>query len=214
MTAHTPPMDLHMTACRRMLGDADTPAFVLLTILLWAFGDELMGDPAEGIEGMDTTEVWAATNERFGVWIPEEGENRLNALMLALQGDLFYRDVEIFRAVVAALPDGDLGDIIDGGVSDLTAADLMWSLLEVEMAAGFDEETRPEFSWGVKDLIADTLREEQEDLSIADENVSEMFDDLLQRLEEIGVPHGALRLLDKRYDPTENPVVDEELLPV
>lgn len=188
-----------------MLGDPDTPGFVLLTIILWAFGDAVFGNDHE--EGMDSAELWASVYDRFGVWVTEEGENKLNALMLAVDGDAFYRDPEAFRAVCEALPDGDLGDIIDGALGDLTLADMMWSLLEVRMTleAIMGETDDPEFSPAVRSVIEQVRQEEAFEENAATEAIDDAFDDMLRRLEEIGCAPGALRLLDSRYDPSENP---------
>lgn len=198
---HQSPIQLDIGKARVALGDPDTPAFVLLTIAMWAFGDQVLGDPAEGIEPMDPAELWAGLNELFGTWVPEEGENKLNALLLALQGDLFYRDVEVFHSVAQALLDGDLGDLINGQFDDLSAVEIMWAVLEVELARD-DEQGPPEFSSGVSELINRTMIIEQEDHDEDTAFVRQEYFRMLDQLREIGVPTSAIRALDEEYAET------------
>ncbi len=198
---HIAPIQLNTAKARVALADPDTPGLVLLTIAMWAFGDRVLGDPEGDVEAMDPSELWAGLNEIFGAWVSEEGENKLNALMLALQGDLFYRDVEVFQAVSTALFDGDLGDLVDGGFEDLTATEIMWAVLEVELARE-DEEGPPEFSEGVQAYIAKALAMEQEDQEANSAEVHQAYTAMLDLLRDIGVPLSALRLWDTEYTET------------
>ena len=198
---HRPPIQLDIGKARVALTDPDTPGLVLLTIAMWAFGDAVLGDPENDVEPMDPSEVWAGLNEIFGSWVSEEGENKLNALMLALQGDLFYRDVEVFQAVCTALFDGDLGDLVTTGFEDLTATEIMWAVLEVELARE-DEEGPPEFSSGVQNYIGNALAQEQDN---QDENAAEIklaYRAMLDQMKGIGVPVSAIRLWDAEYAET------------
>lgn len=195
------PIQIDIGKARVALGDPDTCAFVLLTIAMWAFGDEVLGDPETGVEPMDPSELWAGLNETFGTWVTDEGENKLNALMLALQGDLFYRDIEVFSAVSQALFDGDLGDLINGTFDDLSTVEIMWATLEVELARE-DEDGPPQFSDAITDMINRLLLMEQEN---HDEDVGLVraeYYKLLDQLREIGVPGAAIRMLDEEYSET------------
>lgn len=198
---HVSPIDLDFGAARVALSDPDTAGLVLLTIVMWAFGDAVLGDPENHLEPMEAPELWASIDEKFGTWVSEEGENKLNALMLALQGDLFYRDVEVFQAVCVALLDGDLGDLVSGTLEDLTATEVMWAVLEVELARE-DEEGPPEFSSGVMDYISNVLASEQES---QEENAAEVkvaYRAMLDQMRAIGVPTSAIRLWDYEYAET------------
>jgi hypothetical protein len=198
---HQPPVKLNESKVRSALGDPDSPGFVLLTIAMWAFGDALLGDPEQGIEPMDPAEVWAELHERFGTWVSEEGENKLNALTMALAGDLFYRDIEVFQAVCTALYDGDLGDLINSGFEDLSVTEIMWAILEVELARS-DEEEHPHFSPAIQRYIDSMLSVEQEQQDAAMDNIREAYQDMLGMLKEIGVPVSAIRMLDEEYADT------------
>lgn len=205
---HQPPLNLDVGKARVALGDPDTSAFVLLTIAMWAFGDEVLGDPDGGVEPMDPAELWADLNEIFGTWVTEEGENKLNALILGLQGDLFYRDVEVFSAVAQALFDGDLGDLINGTFDELSSVEIMWAVLEVELARQ-DEDDPPVFGDGITELINNILVVEQEDHDEDVGTVRAEYYKLLDQLRDIGVPVAAIRMLDEEYAETmdvfENP---------
>ena len=196
MTSQLPQLDFGK--CRAALGDPDTPGLVLLTIVLWAFRARVFGDPEQDIEPMDPSELWAEVNELFDTWIPEEGENKLNALMLELTTPGFYNDVEIFCAVANALFDGDLGDMVDGVFEEPSVIEMMWATLEVELARD-DNDEAPPFSVKVKDFIAKKMREEQEDHSEHAAAVNEVFVDMMDQLRDIGVPLSAIRLLHAEY---------------
>lgn len=199
MTDQLPQLDFGK--CRIALGDPDTPGLVLLTIMLWAFRDRVFGDPASGVEPMDPAEMWAETDEVFDTWVTEEGENKLNALILALTTPNFYNDVETFCAVSNALFDGDLGDMVSGKFEEPSVIEIMWASLEVTLARDEDAEsdTPPPFSSKVRDFIARKLREEQEDHTEHEAAVNEAFVDMMNLLRGIGVPLDALKLLHKEY---------------
>lgn len=198
---HKSPINLDVGKARVALGDPDTSAFVLLTIAMWAFGDEVLGDPETGVEPLDPAELWAGLNEVFGTWVTEEGENKLNALILALQGDLFYRDVEVFHSVAQALFDGDLGDLINGQFDELSAVEIMWAVLEVELARQ-DEDGPPQFSDGITELINQIMLIEQEDHDEDTGVVKKEYYRMLDQLRDIGVPVAAIRMLDDEYAET------------
>ena len=198
---HRSPLNLDVGKARVALGDPDTSAFVLLTIALWAFGDEVLGDPENNIEAMDPAEMWVGLNEVFGTWVTEDGENKLNALILGLQGDLFYRDVEVFSAVSQALFDGDLGDLINGQFDELSAVEIMWAVLEVELARQ-DEDGPPKFSDGVAELINRIMSIEQDDHAEDTGVVRTEYYRLLDQLRNIGVSVDAIRMLDEEYAET------------
>lgn len=199
--AHTSPTSLDIGRVRVALGDSDTPGLVLLTIAMCSFGPRVLGDEDEDIEAMNPAELWVELDELYGTWVTEEGENKLNALILGMRGDLFYRDVDVFHSVCAALYDGDLGDMVSGVFEDLTAAEIMWGVMEVELARE-DESGPPEFSNGVAAIIARCLGLEQDDQTELHLGLRETYVDLLERLRDIGVPLSALRLFDAEYAET------------
>jgi hypothetical protein len=108
-------------AARAILASPDSSATAVFCIVLRLYmdvaGANLLELPPE--EQPEPVEIWQDLEETYGVQIPLENENRVNALWLGLTGDGFYEEPEIFRAVCAALYDGDIGDPMDGLGDDL-----------------------------------------------------------------------------------------------
>ena len=161
-----------------LLGDPDTQATVLLTILLWAFGDTVAGD-----EPMEPAELWKACHERFGVWIPEEGENKVNAIITAMRSDNFYLDPETFTALCMSLTSGDMGDIADGVMEELEAFEAAWGCIEV-MLARHDDET-VEFSPSVRALFEEAMA--RDTAEHVNSEVTVELNDMKARLARLGV---------------------------
>jgi len=203
------PLQLNENKIRKALGDADTPGLVLFTIALWTFGPALMGDPDEGIEPLDPAEMWSELNSRYGTWVTEEGENKLNALITGLTNGAFWRDQTVFMSVATALFDGDLGDLITAGFEDLNATEIMWAVLEMELA--WDSDETPEFSLDVRDYIESSLRDEQEDQVENSKEVEKAYLTMLRQLQEIGVPPAMIRMWDEEYADVMEDLEDADL---
>lgn len=191
------PVQLDIGAIRGALGDVDTSGIVLFTIALWTFGDEVMGNSDEGIEAMDPSEMWAEFHSQYGTWVPEEGENKLNAIIAGLQGGAFWIDLTTFMSVTTALFDGDLGDLVTGGFEDLNATEIMWSVLEMELA--WDSDNTPDFSLDVREYIEDALRMEQEDQVENSKAVEKNYLFALRQMQHLGVPNSIIREWDEEY---------------
>lgn len=194
---------------RVAVGDPDTPGLVLFLIALYVLGDGVMGNPEEGVDQMDPSEMWAELHTRFGTWVTEEGENRLNAITTGLQEGRFWQDLDTFMAVSTALFDGDLGDLIDVGFEELSATEIMWAILEMQLA--WDSEEIPEYSRPVQEYVNDVLLREQEDQT---ENVTEVekaYVAMLDQMLEMGVPTSMLRALDEDYAEVMDNLADGQL---
>jgi hypothetical protein len=205
----TAPIILNEGKVRAAIGDPDTPALVLFTIALSEWGPLVMGDPEEGIDQMDPSEMWADLHTRYGTWVPEEGENKLNAMITGLAGGLFWRDVDVFMSVATALFDGDMGDLLDVGFEELSATEIMWAIMEMELA--WDSEETPEFSFNVQSYIEDSLAKEQED---QDENAREVEQSYLLMLDQfrgLGIPASMIRAWDEEYSAVMMDLEDGEL---
>lgn len=191
------PIQLDQGAIRKALGDPDTPGLVLYTIALYEFGPNLMGDPDEGIEPMDPTEMWAELHERYGTWVPEEGENKLNAILTGLGEARFWYDVDVFMAVATALYDGDLGDMVDVGFEDLSATEIMWAVLEMGLV--WDSNDEPEFSLDIRQYINEVLAYEQEDQEENALEIEQAYVGMLDQLRDLGIPASFIRVWDDEY---------------
>jgi len=178
-----------------LLEDPDTFATTLLTILLAAYG--------EGVMGWDPLEVYAAVKDDFRVVIPEENENRLNAIQLALTTGAFYSDPLAFRAIASALADGDIGDVATGVLEDLTVPEILWAVFEV----GLLLENEPELSPQVEAVIQAEVDDEAQDDEILDPEdvlpyhevgLTRMKIELMSQLQRLGVKAAELaELMDK-----------------
>lgn len=180
-----------------LFANVNTSATVLHAMVLAAYGDELYGD--EDTEAMDPVELWVRVREDFRVTVPEENENKLNALMLAISTDAFYDDPVAFMAICMALSQGDLGDLVDGVMEDLTVPEMLWGIYEVEL----NRDDQPEFSREVLKVIDQTVTEQAEELNVEESSVvpayeqyvaearAEMFEDM--RL--LGIEEAIIRKL-------------------
>lgn len=195
---HTPPVKLDAGKIRLALGDPDTPGLVLLTITMWCFGPAVFGDEDADIEPMDVAEMWAELHTRYNTWVTDEGENRLNAILTGLQDGMFWRDEEAFMAVCAALYDGELGDTIDGMFEDLGAAEILWAVLEMGLAA--DDPDTPELAAPLQAFVTRAIAREQEDLTELTDELEATYSRLLNQLQDLGVPAAAIRSWEEDYD--------------
>jgi hypothetical protein len=194
---------------RVALGDADTSGFVLLTIVLHTFGDDVFGNAEEGIEPMDPAEMWAGLNFRFGTWVTEEGENKLNAIITGLQDGMFWQDLNTFMAVSTALFDGDLGDLINVGFEDLSATEIMWAILEMQLA--WDSDETPEYSRDVQEYVDQVLLQEQEDQTDNATEIEKAYVAMLDQLVDMGIPTSMIRALDEEYAVVMENLADGQL---
>lgn len=167
---------------RELLIDPDTTGTELLCIAADLFREPDGGNSLfdEYGEPVDPTVIWTALNEHYDVWVSEEGENRLNAVILALTGDGFYTEPEIFMSVCNALYDGDIGDPLEMAMNDIGIEEVLWGIFEVEML----RDGPGEFSPAVRAMIrrvmdSDVLEETETDAITA--RAKDMYSNL-QRL--------------------------------
>lgn len=182
---------------RLALGDPDTPGLVLLMIVIYVFQDQVFGDPEQSIEQMDPAEMWADLHSHYGTWVSEEGENKLNAIITGLEGGRFWGDLDVFMAVSTALFDGDMGDIITVGFERLSATELMWSIIEMNLA--WDSDDIPEFSLDIQEYIEETMAMEQEEQEQNAAEVAGAYHAMLDQMRGLGIPTGIIRSWDEEY---------------
>jgi hypothetical protein len=185
-----------------LLADTETTATVLHMIILAAYGDEVYGSVEHGIEQADPVELWLRIKEDFSVTVPESNENKVNALMLALSTEAFYDDPLAFISICNALYSGDLGDLVDGALEDLTMPEMLWGIYEVELNRGDSEG----FALPIDRLIDEIIRNEAEDNEELEEAevvpyyekfVAEMRDDMLVQMRMLGVDESVIKKILK-----------------
>ena len=189
------PLPFKKDRAAELLRDSSTLATVIHLIVLSAYGEELYGDPERGIEPMDPIELYARIQEDFSAQLTEEGENRLNGLMMAVSTDGFYEDPLVFTSVAHALFSGDLGDLVDGAIEDLDVPNMLWAIYEV--AANRDDDN--EFSPPVAKLQEEVINS---DIEGSDDpegeppqyevEVTKMHTRLLEQLHSLGVDSSKL----------------------
>lgn len=194
------PFDKRLSA--DLLGDNETSATVLHMIILAAYGDEVYGNPETGIEPADPVELWLRLKEDFSVTIPESNENKVNALMLALSSEAFYEDPLAFISICNALYSGDLGDLVDGALEDITVPEMLWGIYEVELNRGDSQA----FVLAIDSVIDEVIRNEAEDNEELEQDevvphyerfVAEMRDDMLTQMRMLGVAENVIKTILK-----------------
>jgi hypothetical protein len=166
-----------------LLRDSSTLGTTVLVILLQTYGEELFD--------LDPLEIYARVQEDFRATLSEEGENRLNALLFAISSDAFYEDPEVFRAVSTSLYDGDLGDLVTGGLEPITVPEMLWAVYEV----GQLREDEPDFTAGINRIMDETIADEAEEQDMENVEVLPYYErflestkkDLFKQLSSIGV---------------------------
>jgi hypothetical protein len=202
------PFDKRLAA--DLLADTETTATVLHMIILAAYGDEVYGSLEQNIEPADPVELWLRIKEDFSVNIPESNENKVNALMLALSTEAFYDDPLAFISISNALYSGDLGDLVNGALEDLTMPEMLWGIYEVELNRGDSEG----FSISIDRLIDEIINNEAEDNEELEETevvpyyekfVAAMRDDMLVQMRMLGVDEMVIKkILKEDLTPAQN----------
>ncbi len=199
MIAETPtgPRKLDPDRSRDLLGDTESRALTIYTILLDWFGPEVLhGD--EDSEAWDPIFLYNNIEEQFRVSFPVENENKLQAILLALETDAFYEDPSIFTAICLALSSGDLGDMVNGVLEDLSLPEALWGMIEVGLLRDDEQEMAPAVDALMARLIRDeTLASEEEEIMSA---VLDTGMDLRAELEYLGVPSGHLTAIQTMLD--------------
>lgn len=188
------------TEAAKLLASDDAYAFVLMTILLPVYGDELFEE--------DTSILFADIENHFGCHLSEESENRINAAITAMTTDLFYTNINMFNAITLAFAEGDIGDIPSGMMETPDVGDMLWAIQEVALLTGEQLEPEVLFSPSVADYVGGMIGSVAEDLEeIPDDvdTIEEAFDEpyfsrvitenmalMAKQLYKLGIPEDKL----------------------
>ena len=159
----------------KLLASDDAYAFVLMTILLPVFGDDLFTE--------DSAVLFADIEDYFDCHLSEESENRINAAITAMTTDLFFTNVNMFNAITLAFAEGDIGDIPEGVMETPDVGDMLWAVQEVSLLIGEpkeSEEFQSLFSASVMDYVSAMIASVAEDLEEVPDDVDsidEAFDE-------------------------------------
>jgi len=146
-------------ACERALADPETPAVILYSIIVAAYKDELYPDEA-GEDGIDPITLWYNLREDFKVDVDITAQNRINAIQIAVETDLFYLELEAFDSIISGIVHGSIDDALDGGYIESGVTEILTAIFEVGLIRG---DQRPEFSDPIKEYIASELVKEVDD---------------------------------------------------
>lgn len=153
----------------KILASDDAYAFVIMTILLPVFGDDLFTE--------DTAILYADIEDYFDCHLSEETENRMNAAITAMTTDLFFTNVNMFNAISLAFAEGDIGDIPNGVLEIPDVGDMLWAVQEVSLLLGIPKESdefQEMFSPGVMQYVGDQIAGIAEDLDEIPDDVDEL----------------------------------------
>lgn len=172
----SPPIPVE--AARAILINPDSSATALFCLVLRMYQDSYQVNLLELEEPPEPIEVWEDLEERYGVRIPLENENKINALWLGLSGDGFFDEPEIFSAVCEALYDGDIGDPMDSMTDELGVEEVLWGVYEISLWRGAVEDFNPRIQRLIAQ-ISERDRFEDSEASFLQTMVAGLSDDLL-----------------------------------
>lgn len=153
----------------KLLASDDAYAFVLMTILLPVFGDDLFTE--------DSAVLFADIEDYFDCHLSEESENRINAAITVMTTDLFFTNVNMFNAITLAFAEGDIGDIPEGVMETPDVGDMLWAVQEVSLLIGEpkeSEEFQSLFSTSVTNYVSDMIASVAEDLEEVPDDVDSL----------------------------------------
>lgn len=140
-----PDFKLNREACAELIRDPETLTLPLMTILLSAYGENLFE--------VDSVELYTDIEEDFRASLTLEGENRIQAAILAMTTDLFYTDPLTTRSVSLAFYEGDLGDLVNGVLEEVELPEIIWTAYELGLLREDDEEFSPPVQAFIDDLV-------------------------------------------------------------
>ena len=149
----------NIQACAKLIREPSTLTLPLLTILLEAYGEYLFD--------MDPVELYLDIEEDFHARLTEEGENRVQAGLMAMTTDLFYKDPLVTRSVALAMFEGDLGDMVTGVLEEIDMSEVLWAVYEVGLLRDDDEE----FSRPVQNFIDELIKDASGSVNIEEGEV-------------------------------------------
>lgn len=185
---------LNKEACRAAFKSPDTPATVLHTIIIVAYGFENIYGDGETHQGMDPLTLWESIRADFDVEIDEHAQNRLNALILGISTNAFYTDPAAFYAITCGLVHGDVTDVMTGMLDDISLVEIGMAMWELGAARGNDREMAD----AVKEAMLQEIMGEAEDLADGpgvELSFLEWKADIIGGLHAIGIPDEALAAL-------------------
>jgi hypothetical protein len=165
----------------RLLTDTATFGTVLQVICLIQYGEDIFA--------ADPLDLYARLQDDFGAEMPEDNENKLNAIMMATSTDLFYEDAEAFRGICNSLSEGDPGFL---DLDPLTLPEVFWGMFEVELHRE-PKEVSPAIHRLIQQAMVHEGHDPEEDpMTVIDGYLQERHCSLQRQLYDLGVSDTAL----------------------
>lgn len=133
------------------LSNENTYATVLYAILLVLYPD---------LHEMDSLELYSKIQDDFGEMLPQDNENKIQAILAAVTTEYFYSDLEVFSSICKTLYSGDPG-VADFDFEAPDIAEILWGLYEVELNE--DDRIQMQFNKSINDYIVDLFDKEAEE---------------------------------------------------
>ena len=168
--------ELDPKAVANVLMDSGTFGTVLHALALICYGEE--------IYHLDPIELYHRLEEDWRTKLTEEGESKLQAMLMAVSTNLFYEDPEAFRGICEALATGDPDAELMGQL-ELPVA--FWGVWEVE--ANREAGTlSPAIHALVDGIMGDSRDEGDEPFAHVSTYLEEQLGHLKHQLESLGLP--------------------------
>ena len=168
---------------KKALEDPDTRGLVLTFIAEYVVEPELLYGP----DALDAVTLFRELETRFNTPLSEAAENRLQAMLLLRSTTGFEADPVAFTAVALALVDGQLGDLVAGGMEDISSDEALWAIFEAVCIDPHISRFEPAVTEYITELMADTTGGED-----SDGDITEEIQELQRQLAAIGVPSNTI----------------------
>jgi hypothetical protein len=127
---------LDLRACGDLFSSDEAHALTLLSIVFRLYGpDVLFGESAP-----DAVLLYATLEDDLRTSLSLEAENRIRAMELALGTDDFLLDPLACAAIIEGVASGDVADVMNGMLSDITAAEAFQAFFEISAAREFSDD--------------------------------------------------------------------------
>jgi hypothetical protein len=159
---------LDKEATKELLESEEVYATTVRAILNAAYGEQ--------IYDVDVIEIYMDLESDFDIKLDVETENKINALLFAVTfPSEFFTEEEAFVGVGNSLLGGDVGDEISVMLDDLTVAEMLWALYEVEinLPDGMSIEYSPEVDSVINSVLDSESMESEQEAKIEYQNFLE-----------------------------------------
>lgn len=182
-----------------LLRDPNTSAVTLFVIAVKTVGEENMFTVDEDTgysDSIDPLELLSELEDQFRTSIPPENENRLNALLMAFTSNLYFDDPIAFTSISMAIHSGDLGELVNGVMEDLTIEEILVAKMEIELLI-----EPQEFSTSVQKLIHASIKDLAEEdgegavVKTLDNVIEEQRAQIIRELHSIGLDDTMLKFV-------------------